>query len=258
MRRVSDRRNVFLALGLACGLSWPAGAPAQPQEPPPRAEQGPSDPPALLPLPRRRIGVDPGVDRDPLGLRPSPGDLVREGAFLLNRRGRVVQADDLTWVFVFDADAEGRAEPPMVLLPSLRLTELERLVASREETVTLRLSGMALVYRGRNYLLPTLFHTVADGAGPVDQNRGAAAPTPIQGESPKERGLDPEVDDLLKAMQRDEPQRRTVPPEGAGGTPPANAGAKEELAPLLREGTTVVARRGRVLRFWGVWWVFSL
>jgi len=246
MRRVLISSCVLLAAFLG-----PGRAPAQTTNGSPiRMDERPDAPPALLPLPRRRVGVDPGVDRDPLGLRPTPGELVREGAFLLNRRGRMLQADETTWVFVFDRDAQGKAEPPMIMQPCLRLTEMERLVASRDETVTFRVSGMALVYRGRNYLIPTVFTTVAS-----DDLTTEPAGTQPQA-TPDEPGSsdDPRVEDLLREMRREGAPRRTRPVDEAPARSSTSDGASTTL---LREGFTIIGKRGRVHRGAGGWWTFS-
>lgn len=244
------RRTLMLILALASAASAPSPTRGQSDDrPASRISERPDAAPALLPLPRRRVGVDPGVDRDPLGLRPTPGELVREGAFLLNRRGRMLQADDSTWVFVFDPDAQGESEPPMIMQPCLRLTEMERLVASRDETVTFRVSGMALVYRGRNYLIPTVFTTVAaeDLETERPESKVDSAPdAPAPGE-------DPRVEDLLGEMRRESTPRRTRPAE----EPAPRAAPGESASTLLREGLTIIGKRGRVHRGGGGWWTFS-
>ena len=82
--------------------------------------------------------------------------LLREGTSIVMRRGRLSRDASGSWLFVFDADASGMADPPMTLLPCLLLERLERhyQVAG---TSPIQLTGRVLLYEGRNYLLPTVY-----------------------------------------------------------------------------------------------------
>ncbi|MDY7107996.1 MAG: hypothetical protein SYC29_05100 [Planctomycetota bacterium] len=86
-----------------------------------------------------------------------PADLVREGTVLLSRRGTIRRAGDGSFIFVFDADAEGLADPPMTLLPCLLLERMDRRIRQKEEYATVLLSGHVYTYQGRNYLLPKVY-----------------------------------------------------------------------------------------------------
>ncbi len=83
--------------------------------------------------------------------------LLREGTFLTARRGRVARGVTGELLFTFDADAQGRSDGPMVLLPCMNLAGMEKILDRAGESVTFTLSGQVFVYKGRNYILPTLY-----------------------------------------------------------------------------------------------------
>lgn len=248
-RAVSPRLLLaLLSLGL---VTWPAAMvngqhtnPDQaPEEP---AGRGPREAPVLAPMGRPGANGRDADAHDPL--RPAPGSLVREGAFIRNGRGRMVAGDGGAWVYIFDADARGKSEPPMILQPCIRLTEMRRLAEDKKETITFSISGQVFVYDGRNYLLPTHFTTVsAEDARSreLDAPEGAAPASTIR--EGAVQSDDPRAADLLREIQKEaEPgvgARPRIPSSAAGAAPTS----------LLREGLTVVQRRGRVERIGGSW-----
>ena len=80
-----------------------------------------------------------------------------EGTILLSRRGKIRRAGAGAFIFVFDADAEGLADPPMPLLPCLLLERLELHAHLTGERAAILLSGRVHTFRGQNYLRPTLY-----------------------------------------------------------------------------------------------------
>jgi hypothetical protein len=159
------------------------------------------------------------------------------------------------WLYVFDADAQGEAEPAMVLLPCLRLMEMERLVSAKQETVTFQISGQVTAYQGRNYLLVTYFTTLASEelrpapAAPATEHAAPGAPA----------SKDPSVRELIDRAKPDD--RRTASKSGApapkgGAAPGAPGEPAAENGRMLREGLTVASRRGRIQRGVGGAWVF--
>jgi len=82
----------------------------------------------------------------------------REGSVVFARRGRLRRHRTGAWIFVFDADAEGLADPPMILLPCLLLESMEK-YARAGKNVPLLVSGHVHVYGRRTYLLPTVYRT---------------------------------------------------------------------------------------------------
>ncbi len=97
------------------------------------------------------------------GVGTAPGarksvKLMREGQFVLNRRGRMTRTTEgmTGWLFTFDADSDGLADPPMHLMPCKMLEDMESIITEQGEDAPFTISGQVFVYRNANYLLPTL------------------------------------------------------------------------------------------------------
>lgn len=107
----------------------------------------------------------PDVDHNILGVAPGEKmpKLRREGEFIVSRRGRIIPAaNGRHMLFVFEADSEATPEPPMILAPCQMLQNMEDIVRERGDKVIFILSGQILVYRGANYLLPTMMKLAID------------------------------------------------------------------------------------------------
>lgn len=159
------------------------------------------------------------------------------------------------WLYVFDADAQGDAEPPMVLLPCLRLMEMERLVSAKQETVTFQVSGQVTAYQGRNYLLVTYFTTLASEELRPSPPPPATERTPGAA-SPKK---DPSASELIERAKPDDRRAGHKPGSGtpnSGASAGAPGEAPAESGRMLREGLTVASRKGRIQRGVGGAWVF--
>ncbi len=108
-----------------------------------------------------------GVDIDPAVLGVAPGEdpppLVREGEFIVNRRGWLIRsAQTGQRLFVFESDARPTPELPMILQPCQLLQTMEDTVDRRGEATVFILSGQVHAYRGANYLLPTMMKIAVD------------------------------------------------------------------------------------------------
>ena len=80
--------------------------------------------------------------------------VVREGTFLVDRTGRLTRsADGQSWEFTFEADGRTMQDPPVVILPNLKLMAMEQAVKSSNRDLHFRVTGMVTEYNGRNYLL---------------------------------------------------------------------------------------------------------
>ena len=111
---------------------------------------------AGAPVNQDAVAADPRVVGTAPGGAARRPTLLREGEFLINRRGRVKRAPDGTqMLFIFDADSKDSPEAPMVLMPCRELQTMEDVVADRGDRVVFLLTGQVFVYRGANYLLPT-------------------------------------------------------------------------------------------------------
>lgn len=111
--------------------------------------------------PAASVDIDPAV----LGIAPGedPPPLVREGEFIVNRRGRLVRSPESGHrLFVFESDARPTPELPMILQPCQLLQTMEDTVDRRGESTVFILSGQVHAYRGANYLLPTMMKIAVD------------------------------------------------------------------------------------------------
>jgi hypothetical protein len=78
----------------------------------------------------------------------------REGTYVVDRVGRLTRsADGSQAEFTFDSDARALRDPPVIILPSLKLTAMENAVSSANRDLRFRITGMLTEYRGRNYIL---------------------------------------------------------------------------------------------------------
>jgi hypothetical protein len=96
---------------------------------------------------------------DAAGAADQP-QLLPAGTLILWRRGWMTRESSGAWAFVFEADATGLQDPPMILYPCLLLEEME---AHQPRTDRSGRGGAVLVsgrverYHTRNYLLPTAY-----------------------------------------------------------------------------------------------------
>lgn len=80
-----------------------------------------------------------------------------EGTTLMQRRGRISRDAGGGWMFIFDADASGLADPPMTLLPCMLLERIEAYARRLGGTAPALISGHVYAHEGRNYLMPIMF-----------------------------------------------------------------------------------------------------
>ncbi len=91
------------------------------------------------------------------GAGDATGRPATPGTMILWRHGWMVREANGAWLFVFAADATGLGDPPMILLPCRLLEDMERHAFRSSPVEPLLVSGRVTRYRGRNYLLPTMF-----------------------------------------------------------------------------------------------------
>jgi hypothetical protein len=156
--------------------------------------------------------------------KPLASELLREGAMIHRRQGRLLGSPGGGRVFVFD-ELEGQPTPaPMIVMPSVRLTEMERLLTSREGNVTFLLTGETFVYQGRNYVLPAGFTTLEKA-----QQEAEEGAREVQGGD--------ETGRLIESLRAEAEADR--------------AGERRRLLPrreLARDGEMITSKRGRVRR----------
>lgn len=156
--------------------------------------------------------------------RPNPSDLLREGAAIQRRQGRLFGSPGGASVFVFDR-VPGQATPvPMIVMPSVRLAEMERMLVTRESDTTFMVTGEAFVYHGRNYLMPRRFSMVAQ----EDVIPEEPVPVTTGGDAAEE---------LIRSLRAEieEPEARQRP-------------VRLPRREIARDGELVTAKLGRVRR----------
>jgi hypothetical protein len=87
--------------------------------------------------------------------------LLREGTFVVDRTGRLTRGMVATatgteagaFEFVFDADGRTLKDPPMLILPNLKLQTMEDAVKAANRDLRFRITGVVTEYRGRNAVL---------------------------------------------------------------------------------------------------------
>jgi hypothetical protein len=106
----------------------------------------------LLPQNRSTIDRSTGGAVVPLGAPEIPTK--REGTFVVDRVGRLAKtADGQAWEFIYSADGASMQDPPLRVLPNLKLQTIEDELATANRDLKLRISGTLTEYRGRNYVL---------------------------------------------------------------------------------------------------------
>jgi len=119
-------------------------------------EQGVDPEDAQTPAtPKNKLASDPlllGLDTDqPLA------ELKEEGQFIIARTGRLIRAADGSHaLFVLDADGASAPEPPMIIHACKLLETMEQTVMKQGDNVPFIITGQVYMYRGANYLLPTI------------------------------------------------------------------------------------------------------
>ena len=80
--------------------------------------------------------------------------VLREGSFIVNRVGRLTRsADGQQMEFTFDSDGKTMKDPPLVILPNLKLMAMENAVTGSSRDLRFRISGTVTEYKSRNYIL---------------------------------------------------------------------------------------------------------
>jgi hypothetical protein len=80
-------------------------------------------------------------------------NLIREGTLVFDRRGRLNRTTDGQYEFIFEADGQSMKDPPMVILPNLKLMAMETAIKTNTRELRFSITGMVTEYNGRNFVL---------------------------------------------------------------------------------------------------------
>ncbi len=209
--------------------SRPKAVPIAPSNPAP-------GPPASDPLDRLRVD-----DRALLW----PEDFLLAG-----RQGRIRQ-NGKWWEFVFAPAQEGGADKPVKVLPNSKLRQMVTYARAATEAVEFGITGLVTEYRGENYVL----------VGDVTILGRRSAVRPPTGSQESDSTSEPSI---LQQLERDativRPLKLSSDESESQGTSateprPRPSAASRTSGDLLKEGTRVSGRVGRLVRE-SDWWVF--
>jgi len=117
------------------------------------------------PVSRQRHAVMVDDKSGPGAVAPGAAllSVIREGTRIFDRVGRLTRhGPGRLDEFTFDADRAAMQDPPVLLLPNLKLVAMENAVSATSKDQRFRVSGMITEYRGRNYLLLEKAQAIAD------------------------------------------------------------------------------------------------
>lgn len=94
--------------------------------------------------------------------------VLREGSYLVDRTGHMTRSSDgRDMEFTFISDGRTMRDPPVIILPNLKLMAMETAAAGSTRDLLFRITGMVTEYRGRNYILLDKVVIVPDAARPL-------------------------------------------------------------------------------------------
>jgi hypothetical protein len=88
--------------------------------------------------------------------------LLREGTDIVERVGHLRKTQGDLPEFVFDSDGRALTDPPMLVLPNLKLMQMETAMGTATDNLHFRVTGTVTEYRGRNYILLDKVVVVSD------------------------------------------------------------------------------------------------
>jgi hypothetical protein len=90
-------------------------------------------------------------------------NVMREGTYLVDRVGRLTRSPDGTqFELTFDSDGRAMRDPPLIVLPGLKLWAMENATTGHNKDPRFRVTGLVTEYRGRNYFLPEKVVAIPD------------------------------------------------------------------------------------------------
>jgi hypothetical protein len=115
-------------------------------------------PPSAAGQPLQRIQEGPVPDATSGKNAVAPAapqiNLIREGSYIVDRTARLTKsADGQSAELTFDSDGKALKDPPMVILPNLKLMEMEAAVLGNARDLRFKVTGQVTEYKGRNHVL---------------------------------------------------------------------------------------------------------
>jgi hypothetical protein len=218
-----------------------------------------------------RVRTISATVRDMTQLRPGRPALLREGSQLIEVVGTLTRdAEHSQWVFTVKDENFSAAQYELIVLPGTMLGEIEAVVASVDwEQFTFEMTGEVLVYRARNYFMPSHPPRLLQGGqAPQDDadksapSADAAGDTTQSEDAPAPGGDDDSVEALMHELDESS-GIAVVQRDDATSADDDHTFSLDDSRPILdhtlvQEGTQLVNRRGRIRREGGGAWVFVL
>jgi hypothetical protein len=116
-------------------------------------------PPSAAGQPLQPIPEGPVMDATTGKAAVAPGapqiNLRREGSYVVDRTARLSRtgADAQQSELTFDSDGQAMKDPPMIILPNLKLMQMENAVSGGAKDLKFKVTGLVTEYKGRNYIL---------------------------------------------------------------------------------------------------------
>jgi len=108
--------------------------------------------PKSLP-PAERAAQDKTTGKAAVAPAAKPLPPVREGKVLSDRVARLTRTADGQPELTFEADGKRMLDPPMIVLPNLKLTQMESALTAANRDLRFRVTGLVTEYKARNYIL---------------------------------------------------------------------------------------------------------
>lgn len=164
------------------------------------------------------LSVQPGLGEGPdwldvlndtLETKIAPS-MLAEGSFIQARLGDLLTAPTGQMIFVPDRQQRQTGEGAVILLPCSTLERLQQEWNDQRIIV----SGEILTYHDRNMLLISDYRLVRDPGPDQRTDENAPAATPETSEEPTDLEADPEVQDLLRELDRPDTNDSDTPRDG--------------------------------------------
>ena len=101
-------------------------------------------------VPRFDVASSPSKTIAP---NPPAVPLTREGTIIFDRKGRLNRTPDGQHEFTFDSDGQAMKDPPMIVLPNLKLMAMENAIKNSGRELRFSITGTVTEYNARNYVL---------------------------------------------------------------------------------------------------------
>jgi hypothetical protein len=99
-------------------------------------------------------------------------NLIREGTYLVDRVGRLTRTADGRYELTLEADGQAMQDPPLLILPNLKLEGMEKQIQGTGRDLRFRVTGLITEYNGRNHILLDKFVVVPDQIPPAPRAGG--------------------------------------------------------------------------------------